>query len=144
MKQYASVIALVSLIAFVAGGAAPSMFAQAPTITSLKVDVYKVSAPTVSVATVTIPIAQPTCNLTPAPVVAVTVNPSNVEYTDPVNAGRVCRADVAALVNGLPPEDYISKAAFLYSDATVGGTSLASNPFTRFASSIPLGLRFVR
>lgn len=144
MKQYASVIACVFLTAFVIGGATPPMFAQAPTVTGVKIDIAKVSAPTVVVASTVIPIAQPVCNLAPTTLPAVTVNPQQVEWTDPALPARVCRAAIPVTLGSLVPDNYQGVASFVFSDGSVGLASPVSNPFTVWLSPIPAGLRFVK
>jgi hypothetical protein len=119
-------------------------FAQAPTQTGTKIDFYRASAPTVLVGTVTLTVAETTCNLAPSPAVTVTVNPLQVEWTDPALPARVCRGATPIALTALPPEQYLARASFLYSDGSVGAASANSNPFTRFDSSTPQGLRLVK
>jgi hypothetical protein len=145
MKQY-SRLAVVALV--VLGFAAPAR-AQVPTVTGLKVDLARVASPTVVVATVTVPIASFTCNVAPTVLPTVTVNPDKVEYTDVLastpTSPKVCRASITAAIAALAITDYLGTASFLYSDpGVIGGVSLASNPFSRFDPSTPLGLRFGR
>jgi hypothetical protein len=109
-----------------------SLFAQVPTIASVRVDVSRVSTPTVIAVSVVVPWAGFTCNLPKTTLPVVSVNPGSVEFNDPADALRACKGSVAATINALVPADYTAKAAFIYSDSVVGGISLASNPFTRF------------
>jgi len=118
-------------------------FAQAPAIMAVKVDVSRVSTPTVIAATVTIPIASSACNLVASPVPPVTLNPGQAEYDDPANPTRVCRANVAALLAALPAADYTATGSYVYADGTVGGSS-TSGPFTRWDPQILRGFRIVR
>jgi hypothetical protein len=124
--------------------AAVPTFAQVPTIASVKVDLARVAAPTVIVSTVTVPIGSFTCNLAKTTLPTVTVNPEFVEFEDPALPLRACKASILATINARPPDQYTASAAFLYSDAQVGGTSLPSNPFTVFTLATPLGLKVVR
>jgi hypothetical protein len=119
-------------------------FAQVPTIASVKVDLARVAAPTVIVATVNVPIASFTCNLAPTVLPGVTVNPEFVEFEDPALPLRACKASLKATVDARPPDQYVATASFVYSDAQVGGISLASNPFTRFDLATPQGLKLVK
>jgi len=131
------------LVALVVGSpvaAAP----QTPTVTGIRIDLARLSAPATVVASTVIPIAQPTCNLAPTTLPPVTVNPLQVEWTDPALPTRVCRAAIPVTLTGLVPADYQATAVFVYSDGSVGGTSLPSNPFTRFDAAIPQGLKLVK
>lgn len=116
--------------------------AQVPTITGVQLDIYKVSDQTKVITTLSI--TNPTCNLVASPANSAVVNPIKLEYNDPVNATKVCQVDISAAINALAADDYIGKAFFKYSDGAVGGTSTASNPFTRFFYALLTNLRFVR
>jgi len=131
---------LVALLAVVPA----TLFAQVPTIASVKVDVSRVSTPTVIAVSVVVPWAAFTCNLPKTVLPPVSVNSDSVEFDDPANALRACKGSIAATLNALVPADYTAKATFVYSDAQVGGISLASNPFTRFDLLTPQGLKLVR
>jgi hypothetical protein len=130
--------------AFVLAVATPA-FAQVPTITGIRIDLARISTPTVVAGSTIIPIAQPTCNLAPTTLPPVTVNPLQVEWTDPALPLRVCRAAIPLTLTGLVPADYQATATFIYSDPLyIGGTSTASNPFTRFDVATPVGLKLVK
>jgi hypothetical protein len=132
------------MIALVACVASPA-FAQVPTIDSVRIGIAKVSAPTVEVATVTVPMSGVTCNLAPTVLPAVTTNPGQAEWDDPALVGRVCRANITATIAALPATEYVATGKYLYSDpAVIGGVSLASNPFTVFAPLTLRGLKLVR
>lgn len=81
--------------------------------------------------TVTIPITPTLCNqpifsTTPATI----VNPTKADWDDPVNAGRLCLADLTAFFAGLPAGSYISTITSLDDLNRVSGRSAVSNPFT--------------
>lgn len=118
--------------------------AQNPTITGIRNEIYFTSNTTAIVATKSYPSSQFVCNLAPPVINTATVNPTIFVWDDPNNVGKVCAITDKALFDSLQPGDYISKAAFLFSDGTTGGTSDPSNPFTRFIGSIPQKLRIVR
>lgn len=118
---------------------------QVPTVTGIRIDLSRLSTPGVVAATTIIPIAQPQCNLAPTVLPTVTVNPQQVEWTDPTLPARVCRAAIPVTLTGLVPADYQAVATFIYSDPLfIGGTSLPSNPFTRFDVLTPQGLKLVK
>jgi hypothetical protein len=121
-----------------------SLFAQVPTIASVKVDVTRVSTPTVIAVSVVVPWAGFACDRAKTTLPTVSVNIDSVEMDDPANALRACKGSIAATVNALVPADYTAKATFVYSDAASGGISLASNPFTRFDYQTPQGVKAVK
>lgn len=137
MKSFISTL----VIALVLG---VSLKAQAPTLTGIHLDVYQTQVPSVIVTTKLFPVAQIVCNLTPSPINTLTVNPTSIEWDDAANPGKSCRVTDKAFFDTLSPGDYTSKAYYHYSDNSLGGTSLASNPFTRFIGSIPINIRIVR
>jgi len=70
-----------------------SIGAQA--IVSYTVRFYNVTAPTTPIQTTTLQVAQVTCNLTPSPASAIVYDFSKgtgIEWDDPTNAGKACRA----------------------------------------------------
>jgi hypothetical protein len=93
-------------------------------------------------ASTTIPIAQPTCNLAPTTLPPVTINPTQVEWTDPALPARVCRAAIPITLGSLVPDNYQGVASFVMSDGSVGPASAISNPFTTYLQPIPTGVRF--
>jgi mannose/fructose/N-acetylgalactosamine-specific phosphotransferase system component IIC len=117
---------------------------QAPTVTGIRIDLARLSSPATVAASTVIPIAQPTCNLAPTVLPPVTVNPLQVEWTDPALPTRVCRASIPVTLTALVPAEYQATAMFVYSDGSVGPASAASNPFTRFDAAIPQGLKLVK
>lgn len=125
--------------------ASSPLYAQAvPTITGVKVDLYRAADLVTVVTSTTVPVAGYVCNLAPSPANAATINPTILEFDDPVTTGRVCRADIRPMINALVAGDYLAKATYQYSDSGTGGTSAASNPFTRFLYALLTNLRLVR
>lgn len=123
---------------------AGNLYAQNPTITGIRLDIYRVSDQNTSLTSQSYQMAVITCGQTPAPANAVTINPTTLEWTDPNDSTKVCKTNVSTFVNALVAGDYVGKISYIYSDGVIGGASSASNPFTRFLYAIPSGPRFVR
>jgi hypothetical protein len=132
------------LACVVFGWLAAPVLAQVPTQTGTRIEIMRVSAPTVVVATVTLTVAEIVCNLAPTPAVAVTVNPLQAEWTDQDLPARVCRGSLSAALTALAPDQYVARASFVYSDGSVGLASANSGPFTRFNLATPQGLKLVK
>lgn len=115
--------------------------AQSPTVTSLKLEIMKQSAPGIVVST---PTSTVICGRDPSSPTASTINPTSAEVDDPATVGKVCKADFTTALSALAADQYIGKAYFVYSDGTTGPVSLPSSPFTIFTYKAPTGLRFVR
>lgn len=133
---------LIALVALAIWLASTPVLAQNPTITGVRLVIFKSSAPTVPVNTVNV--TSFVCGGDHSAANASTVNPGVLEWDDPTTAGKACKADIAAIVNALPVDQFVGTAAFVYSDGSTGPASVASNPFTRFIYATLTGLRFVR
>lgn len=133
---------LVLTLAFLAF-ASPA-FAQL-TVTGAKMELFRVSAPTIVVNTQTYQVSTWQCNQTnPAPVTGPVINPNRLVFDDSNNAGRACIVDVSTFINATVAGDYHVTVKLVYNDGSEGGASNVSNPFTRFIAAVVTGVRLVR
>ena len=122
------------------------LFVASPVVAqsvSVRVDAYLVTTSTTSAGNLVVPIAEVTCNQDPTAAGASTVNPTHVEYTDDANTGKVCRLNVATLVDALAAGTYTARARIVYADGHSGAQSPHSTTFTR-VESVPAGVRVIK
>lgn len=120
--------------------AAPAL-AQTGIPTSYTLKIYTDGTPLVN--TLSVGVAQVTCNLATAPTGTVPAeNPTTWVWDDPVNAGKFCTFNDSARFSALPNGNYHGTATALNADGSSAET--ASVPFTRRRPNppaVPTGLR---